>query len=143
MIRTRVYSVCLKNFSKFLYFLPAQAIDNARLFRIVLDELDNIFINIIGLCAYLIIKIRTVERGFENLCIHHPQIFLDIVLYLRCCCCSKRNQGSFPYFVNDRTNSPILRTEVMPPFGNTMSFVYRIERDFHRTQKIYVFFLCQ
>ena len=49
MIRTRVYSVCLKNFSKFLYFLPAQAIDNARLFRVVLDELDDIFINIVNL----------------------------------------------------------------------------------------------
>ena len=143
MIRTRIDSVCLKNLSKFFYFLPAQAINNTRLFRIILDELNDIFINIISLCAYLIIKVRTVERRFKKLSIHHPQIFLDIVLYLRCCCCSKCNQGSFPYFVNDRTNPPILRTEVMSPFGNTMSFVYRIERNFHRTQKIYIFFLCQ
>ena len=41
MIGTGIDSVCLQDFSKLLHFLPAQAIDNARLFRIILDELDS------------------------------------------------------------------------------------------------------
>ena len=41
MIGTGINPVRLKYFSKFLYFLPAQAIDDARLFRIILDELDS------------------------------------------------------------------------------------------------------
>ena len=62
MIGTGINPVRLKYFSKFLYFLPAQAIDDARLFRIILDELDNILIYVCSLGTYLIIKIRAIER---------------------------------------------------------------------------------
>ena len=143
MIRTRIDTVCLKDFSKFLYFFPAKAIDNARFFRIVFDKLDNIPVNISGLRAYLIIKVRTVERRFENLSIYHSQIFLDIMLHLWCRCCGQRNQRSLSYFVDNRANPPVFRSEVMSPFRNTVSFVHCIERNFHRTQKFYIFFFRQ
>lgn len=92
---------------------------------------------------YLIIKVRTVERRFENLSIYHSQIFLDIMLHLWCRCCGQRNQRSLSYFVDNRANPPVFRSEVMSPFRNTMSFVHCIERNFHRTQKFYIFFFRQ
>ena len=49
----------MQDFSKFLHFFPAKAIDNARFLRIVFDKLDNIPVNISGLRTYLIIKVRT------------------------------------------------------------------------------------
>ena len=143
MVRTRVDTVCLKNFSKFFYSLPTKAVNDTRFFRIILDKLDNITINISSFRAYLIIQVRTVERWLENLCIHHSQILLDIVLHLWRCRCSKCYQRSLSDLVDDRTNPPIFRPEVMPPFGNTVSLVYRVKRNFHRAQKIYVLFLCQ
>ena len=109
----------------------------------VLDELDDIFINIISLCAYLIIKVRTVERRFEDLGIYHSQIFLDIMLHLRCRRCGKRNQRSFTYFIDNRTNPTVFRSKVMAPFRNTVSFIHCIERNLYRTQKLYVFFFRQ
>ena len=62
MVSAGVNAIRLQNFSKFFYLLPAQAVDNARLFRIVLDELDDIPIYIIGFRPYLIIEVRAVER---------------------------------------------------------------------------------
>ena len=143
MIRTRIDTVCLQDFSKFLHFFPAKAIDNARFLRIVFDKLDNIPVNISGLRTYLIIKVRTVERRFEDLSIHHSQIFLDIMLHLRCRRCGKRNQRSFTYFIDNRANPPVFRSKVMAPFRNTVSFIHCIERNLYRTQKLYVFFFRQ
>ena len=143
MIGARIDTVCLQDFSKFLHSFPAQAIDDTRFLRIVLDKLDYIPVDISGLRTYLIIQVRTVERGFKDLCIYHPQILLDIMLYLRCCRCCKRNQRRLSYFIDNRTNSSVFRSEVMSPFRNAVGFVHRIERDLHRTQKFHVFLLCQ
>ena len=46
---------------QFFHLLPRQAIDNAALARMLLNELDNILIHLLGLGTHLIIKVRTVE----------------------------------------------------------------------------------
>ena len=143
MIGTGINPICLKYLGKFLYFLPAQAIDDTRLFRIVLDELDNILIYVCSLRTYLIIKVRTIERRLEHLCFHHTQILLDIVLHLRCGGCSQCNERSFPDFIDNRTNTAIFRSEVMSPFRNTMGLIYGIERNLNRFQELHILFFCQ
>ena len=143
MIGTGIDSVCLQDFSKFLHFLPAQAIDNAWLFGIVLNELDDVPVYICSLGAYLIIEIRAVERWLEHLRIHHTQILLDVMLHFRCSRRSQRYQRGFSYFIDNGTDAAILRTEVMTPFRNTMGFVHGIERNLHRFQKLHILFLRQ
>ena len=127
MISTGIDPVGLKYLSKLFYLLPAQAINDARLFRIVLDELYDVLIYILSFRTYLVIQIRTVERRLEDVCIHHSQVLLNIVLHLRRGRCSQRNKRCFSYFINNRTYPAIFRAEVVSPFGNTMCLVDSIE----------------
>ena len=131
MVSTGVNPVGLKYLSKFFYLLPAQAINDARLFRIVLDELYDVLIYILSFRTYLVIQILTFELSLEYVFIHHSQVILNIVLHLRLVRCGQINKRRFSYFINNRTYPAIFRAEVVSPFGNTMRFVDSIERDLY------------
>ena len=93
--------------------------------------------------ANFIIEIRPVERGFEHGSIVHSQIFLDIVLHFRRCCGRKGYQRLLSYFVYDRTDAPVFRAKVVPPFRYAMSLVDGIERDGNCLEKFDIVLFCQ
>ena len=143
MISAGIDTVRFQNFSQFFHFLPTQAINDTGLTGICFNELDNILINVICLTAYLIIKIRTVERRLELLRIRHTQDFLDILTHLLSSSRSQSNNRSLTNHVDDRTDASIFGTEIMPPFRNTMRFIYRIKRNLHALQEFHILFLGQ
>ena len=81
----------------------------------------------VDLWTYLIIKVLPAERVLEYPGIKHGQILLDIMLYLGCGCGCQSDDGSCTDLVDNGADTPVLRPEIMTPFGNTMSFINRIE----------------
>ena len=127
VISARVDPVSLKHLGQFFHLLTAQAIDNTRFTRISLDKLDNIPVYVIRLRAYFVIQVRTIERRLELLRVLHTQVFLNIHTHLRSRGGSKGYHRRLSYFINNRTDAAVLRTEVMPPFRNTVRFVHCIK----------------
>ena len=70
-------------------------------------------------------------------------IFLDIVLHFRSGCRRQSNQRTLADFIYDRTDTTIFRTEIMPPFRNTMCFVHCIKRNIDLAQKLHIFIFGQ
>ncbi len=50
---------------------------------------------------------------------------------------------SYAYLLYYVAYASVFRTEVMPPFRDTMRFIYGIEGDFHILQEFHIIFLCQ
>ena len=61
MVRQGAYAVDHKRLGQFLHFLPAQAINDARLARILLDIFDDILDDIFGLGAHLIVQVGAIK----------------------------------------------------------------------------------
>ena len=115
MIGAGVDAVCLQYFGQLFYLLAAEAIDDARFLRIVLDELDDVFIYIVRFGTYFVIEVGTVEGRLEHLGFYHTQVLLDIVLHLWCgrsCQCDER---SFSDFVDNGSYASVFRAEVVSP----------------------------
>ena len=107
----------------------------------LLDELNDILVHILGLRTHLIVEVGTVEGTLELLGIHHPQVLLDIGTHL---VGSRSGQGDdrcLPDLVDDRTDSAILRAEVVTPLRDTMGLVDGVERNLHRLEEVHVLLL--
>ena len=130
-----------QHFGQFLDLLAAQAVDDARLALIGLNELDNLAVHVLALGPYLIVEVGAVERGFEDGGFGHAQVFLDIVLHLgrrRCC------QGDDRTHTDAVDNGPdiaVFRAKIMTPLRDTVCLVHSIERDGHILQEGHVLFL--
>ena len=127
MISSRPDVVGFQYLSQFLHLLSRQTVDDAALSWVLFDETDDILVDLIGLGAHLIIEVRTVERTLELVSIQNAQVLLDIRTHLVGSCCRQGNDGCIANLIDDRTDTAILRTEVMTPFRDTVSLVYGIE----------------
>ena len=143
MIRTARDIVGNQNLGKFLDFLAAQAIDDARFARMLLDIFNNVSIYIVCLMAHFIIEVRTVERRLESRSLLDSEIFHDIVLHLDSCRCSESNDRTLSNLVYYRTDISVFRTEIVPPFRDAMSLVDCKERHLDRTEELDVFRLVE
>ena len=143
MIRRSLDFIGLQNLCQLLNLLTGKTIDDAALTRMLTDKLDDLAVNIIGFLAHFIIQIRSVERAFILQCIQNAQILLDIRAHLVGSRSSKSNDRSLPNLVNNRTDTTILRAEIMSPLRNTMSLIYSIERNLDGLQELHVILLCQ
>ncbi len=116
-------TIRLQDVCKLLDLLAAQTINDAGFPFVGLDEFDDFAVNIRSFRANLIIKIGTIERGLKDARVNHPKIFLNIVLNFRRCRSSQRDKRTFSDFIDDRTNTTVFGSEVMSPFGDTMSLI--------------------
>ena len=133
----------LKHGSQFLNLLSRQTVDDTALAWVLFDELDDILVDILRFRTHLVVKVRTIEGTLELLGIDHTEVLLDIRSYLirgRSRQCDDRRLA---YLVDDRTDTTVLRTEVMSPFRDTVGLVDSIEGNLHRLQELHVLFLRQ
>ena len=143
MIGAGINTIRFQNLSQFFHFLTAQTIDNTRFTGITLDELNDILVYIIRFTAYLIIKIRSIERRLELIGIRHSQDFLDILTHFLSSSSCQCNNRSRTNHIDNRTDTSVLRTEVVTPFRDTMCLIYGIERNLHILQEFHILFLGQ
>ena len=141
MVGQRLDVVEAQHLGQFLHLLAAQAIDDARLALVALDELDDLAVHVLGLGTHLIIKVGTVERRLEHGSAGHAQVLLDIMLHLGR---RGRRQGddrTHADAVDDRADIAVLRAEIVSPLRDTVCLVNGIERDGHIFQEGHIVFL--
>ena len=104
-----------KDSSQLFYLLSRETVDDTALAGVLLDEFYDILVHILGLRTYLIVEVGTVEGTLKLRGILYSQILLDIRTYLVCCRCREGNDRCTTYLIDNRTDTTILRTEVMTP----------------------------
>ena len=137
MVRRHLNTISSQQLGQLLNLFAAQTIDNARLAGIIFNISDDLFIDV-DFGTNLIKQIGTIERRFENRCIQHPEIFLNIHLHLRRSRSGQRNQRCRTNIIDDRSDTTILRPEIVSPLGNTVCLINGIKRYFDLAQKRYV-----
>ena len=135
-------AVDVEEFGYLLGLFPAEAVDDAGLALILLDEADHLFLDI-DLVADLVVEIGPVERALEHLCVHHAEILLYVRLDFRSGGGGEGYDGCRAELVHDTADMAVFRTEIMSPFGNTVSLVYGVERDMDLPEKGDSLLLCQ
>ena len=116
MISSGLDVVGTQDSCQLLYLLTGETVDDTTLIGMLLDKLDDILIDILRLRTYLVVEVRTVERTLELCRINDTEVFLDICTYL---ICRRRCQGDdrcLAYLIDNRTDTTVLRTEVVTPF---------------------------
>lgn len=147
-VKTRMIRLCLdiigtQYLRQFLYLFTRETVDDTALPRVLLDKLNDILVNILGLRTYLIIQVRTIERALELRRIHDTQILLDIRAHLvRCSRCQCDNR-CIAYLIDNRTDTTIFRSEVMTPFRDTMSLIDSIEGNLRLFEELHILLLRQ
>ncbi len=137
MISVGPDTVGRKQLGEFLHFLSAQTIDDAALALVLLDEADDFTVDVM-FGPDFVVEIRPVERRFEDRGIRHAEIFLNIHLHFGRGRGRERNQGRSPDFIDDRTDTPVLRTEIVAPLRDAVRLVDGIERNLDFAQKRHV-----
>ena len=127
VIWNSLYTVDNQHIGKFFNLLSAEAVYNSGLPRILLYVFYDIPVRI-HLVPDLVIEVRPVERGLEDLCVLYAEILYNVALDLRGGRGGERYHRSISNLVDYRSDAPVLRPEIVPPVGNAMSLVYRIER---------------
>ena len=125
-----------------LYLFAAEAIDDSGFSGILFDIADNILFRLY-LVPYFVVKIRSVERRFEYLCILNTQVLEDVALNLWRSRCREGDYGCGMDFIHDSPDAPVFRAEVVAPFRDTVGLVYRIERDVELFKEGDVLFFCE
>ncbi len=107
------------------------------------DKFYDVAVGVLVLRSDLVVKVLTVERGFEDGNIVHAEVFLDVVLHLRGCRGCEGYNGTRSDLVDYRSYAPVFRTEIVAPLRDAMGFVDGKERDLDRAQEVDVVFLGQ
>ena len=134
VVRQRLDAVCNKQLGKLLNLLAAQAVDNTALALILLDKADDVAVRIV-LRSQLIVEVWSVERALEDGGVGHTEVLLNIHLHLRRSCCRKGDERSLANIVYNRTDTTVLRAEVVTPLRDTVCLVNGVERDLDLVQK--------
>ena len=132
MIGSRLDIVGTQHFGQVFNLLARQAINDAALVFVLLDETHDVLVDVLGLWPYLIVKIGAVERALKLNGIDDAQVLLDVRAHLVGSRGRQRNDGSLAYLVDDGPYAPVLRSEVMAPLRNAMSLIDGIERNLTR-----------
>ena len=142
MVGQRADAVGHEQFGQLLDLLAAQAVDDAALSLVLLDEADDIAVDV-PLGAYLVIEVRPVERRLEHRSVGHAEVLLDVQLHLGR---SRRRQGDQRRgtdFVDDRADAAVLGPEVVPPLRNAVRLIDGVERYLYFMQEGHVVLLGQ
>ena len=136
MIAGRLDVVGAEHVGQVLHLLAREAVDDAALARVLLDEAHDVLVDVLRFRPHLIVEVGTVERALELSCIDDAQVLLDVRAHLVGGRRRERDDGRHADLVDDRADAAVLRTEVVPPLRDAVSLVDRIERDLDRFQKL-------
>ena len=143
VVALRLDVVGAKHLGQVFHLLSRQAVDDAALARMLFDEAHDVLINVLRLRPHFIVEVRPVERRLKLLGIENAQILLDVGAHLVGGRGGERDNRGLAYFVHDRPDAPVLRTEVVSPLRDTVCLVDGIERNLARLQELHVVLLRQ
>ena len=138
MVRAGADTVHLQHLRQILHFLARQAIDDTALAFHPADETHQVFIHLFRLRSYFVIQVRTVETALENRGIQHAEVLLDIFLHFRRSRSRQRDDRRLTDTLHHTADLAVLRTEIMPPFRDTMRLIHGVERDLHALQEVHI-----
>ena len=120
--------VHLQETGKFFHLFATETVHNTRFSRMVFDEFDNFFVDILRFLPDFIIEIGTIEGGDEHFGFVHAEILLYVGLHFgRCRRCQRDDRHLGANGFDDGTDAAVFRTEVVSPFRDTMRFVNGIK----------------
>ena len=137
MVGQRPDAVGHEQFGEFLDLLAAQAVDDAALAFVLLDETDDVVVDIV-LGPDFVVEIRTVERRLEDRSVGHAQVLLDVELHLGRGGRREGDQRRRTDLVDDRADAAVLRTEVVAPLRDAVRLVDGVERNLDFAQERHV-----
>ena len=138
MISGGLYIIGLQDGSQLLHFLSREAIDDAALALVLLDELDDLLVDIGGLLPHFVIEIRTIERTLVLLCVHDAQALLDVGTNLVGGSGCKCDDRSIANLVDSGAYIAILRSEIMSPLRDAVGFINGIKRNLDLLEESYI-----
>ena len=134
MVGARLDAVGQQQLGELLDLLAAQAVDDAALALVLLDEADDVAVDVV-LGPYFIIEVGAVERRLEDRGVRHAEILLDVHLHLGGGGSRQGDERSRTYFVDDGADTSVLGTEVMSPLRDAVRLVDGIERNLDFAQE--------
>ena len=140
MVRERLDAVDGQQLGHLFHLLAAEAVDDAGLSAVLTKETDDVFLRL-HLVPYFIIKVGPIEGRLEHLGILDMEILENVALHLGRGRSREGDDGGQLDFFHDGADFPVFRTEIVAPFGDTVGFVHRVERDLDLPQKGDVLFL--
>ena len=124
-----------------LHALACQAVDDAALSGIVLDETYNLLVQqhrVARLRTHLVVEVRTVEARNESLGILHPQVLDDVLLHLWRSTRRQRQDGHPGVDgLDGLAQAAVLGAEVMTPLRDAVRLVDGKERYLDLLQEIH------
>ena len=140
VVGQRADAVGHEQFRELLDLLAAQAVDDAALALVLLDETDDLAVHVV-LGPDLVVEVRTVERRLENRGVGHAQVLLDVELHLGGGRGRQGDQRRRTDLVDDRPDTAVLRAEVMAPLRDAVRLVDGVERNPYLAQERHVVLL--
>ena len=138
MIRQCTDAVDAEELGHLLNLLAAEAVYDAALPGVLADELHDVLVGI-HLGTHLVIEVGPVERRLEHTCPLDAQVLEDVALHLGSGRGRECYDGMAADFFHQSADAAVLRTEVVPPFGDTVGLVHRIKGNRDFAQQGYVF----
>ena len=135
-----LYLVGLQYGGKLLHLLAREAVDDAALALVLLDELDDVFVHVLRLRPHLVVEVRAVEGAFKLLRANDAEALLYVGAHLVGGSGRERNDGSLANLVDYGAYAAVLRPEVVAPLGYAVSLVDGVERNLDRLQELHVVF---
>ena len=142
VVGQRLDAVGHEQFGQLLDLLAAQAVDDAALALVLLDEADDVAVHVV-LGPDFVIEVRAIERRLEDRRVGHAQILLNVQLHLGRGGRRQGDQRRRTDFVDDRTDAAVLRPEVVPPLRDAVRLVDGVERHLYLMQESHVVLLGQ
>ena len=121
-------AVDVQQLRDFFHFLAAEAVDDAALAGVVLDELDDVALGV-GLVADFVIEVLAVEGILEHLGVQHAEVLLDVRLDLRGGGGGQGDDGRLADLADDFADAAVFRPEIVAPLRDAVGFVDGVERD--------------
>ena len=140
VVGPRADAVGHQQFGEFLDLLAAQAVDDAALALVLLDEADDVVIDV-ALGTDLVVEVRTVERRLEDRSVGHPEVLLDVHLHLGRGRGREGDQRRRADLVDDRSDAAVLGAEIVAPLRDAMRLVDGVERHLYFMQERHVVLL--
>ncbi len=133
-------SVHVEHFGHLLHLLAAEAVDDAALAGVLLDESDDLALHIL-LGPDLVVEVGPVEGGLEDPRIGDVEVLEDVLLHLLGGGGGEGDDRHALDVVEDRAQAAVLGAEVVAPLADAVSLVDGEEADLDVPQELGVLLL--